>query len=107
MALLGPAPGGEGTSYLYPSISSAYPVKTYVAVKPDAVEGILPGIYYYHPAKHALISVTDTPVKNIGSAHFPGNRAYYKKAKFCVFLIADLDCLHNIFGSLDLNQNGF
>ena len=103
MALLGSAPGGEGTAYLYPSISSAYSVKTYVVVKPDAVEGILPGIYYYHPARHVLISVTATPVKNISSAHFPGNRAYYNKAKFCVFLIADLDCLHNVFGQETLH----
>ena len=44
--------------YLYPSAGSLYPVQTYLYVRPERIEGLAGGYYYYHPAHHQLLPLS-------------------------------------------------
>ncbi|MEO1560282.1 MAG: amino acid adenylation domain-containing protein, partial [Cyanobacteria bacterium J06632_19] len=41
--------------YRYGSAGSLYPVQAYLHIKDNRIEGLEPGVYYYHPGNHNLI----------------------------------------------------
>ena len=88
--------------YLYPSAGGMYAVQTYVHVKPDAIEQVPEGIYYYDPEHHIISRICARPSVDIKSAHLPGNRSYYAEAGFSIFLIAQLHTLQPVFSSESL-----
>lgn len=45
-----------------PSAGARHPLETYVEI--HNVEGIKPGLYYYHPIKHCLVLMEDSPEKS-------------------------------------------
>jgi SagB-type dehydrogenase family enzyme len=86
------------TKYLYPSAGSAYPVQTYLHIKPGRIEGLEGGIYYYHPVKHdlVLLSADATLDRNI---HDPLiNGPIFDQAAFSLFLIAQLRSILPLYG---------
>ena len=48
--------------YLYGSAGGLYPVQTYLHIKPNRVEGIPGGTYYYHPFDGELVFKTRRPM---------------------------------------------
>jgi SagB-type dehydrogenase family enzyme len=83
--------------YLYASPGTLYPVQVYLHVKPDRVEGVLPGIYYYHPIDHRLVSIA-AGAHIDQNVHWPHNRRIFEAAAFSIFLIAQLSALGPIYG---------
>lgn len=82
--------------YGYPSAANLYPVQTYLYVKPDRVEGVVPGIYYYHPAEHALILLS--PGATIDKqVHGESNQRIFESSAFSVFLIGDLSAIEPLY----------
>ncbi|HEX5873799.1 MAG TPA: AMP-binding protein, partial [Pyrinomonadaceae bacterium] len=82
--------------YGYPSAANLYPVQTYLYVKPDRVEGVVPGIYYYHPAEHALILLS--PGATIDKqVHGEPNQRIFESSAFSVFLIGDLGAVEPLY----------
>jgi amino acid adenylation domain-containing protein len=84
--------------YLYPSAGSTYCVQVYVEVKPEGIDGIEEGLYYYHPLQHALVKVGAARLPN--NAHFVYNRATYEQAMFCLHFVAEYRGIKPIYGRL-------
>jgi len=82
--------------YRYPSASSLYPVQTYLFVKPDRVEGISGGVYYYHPAEHALILLAPGAIID-KQIHGEPNQRIFESSAFSIFLVGDLSAIEPLY----------
>ncbi len=85
--------------YLYPSAGGLYPVQTYLYAKPDRVEDLKGGIYYYDPTTNSLALVSycgtlDTKIHTV----FP-NQPAYESSAFSIFFIAQLSAIEPKYGS--------
>ncbi len=87
--------------YLYPSAGSLYPVQTYLLIKPNGVEELEAGIYYYHPADHSLILISAN--SEIDGNVYRGNKTIFDNGAFSLFLIGELDAITPIYGELAKN----
>lgn len=85
--------------YRYPSGGGLYPVQAYLYVKPDCIENIPCGTYYYHPQEHALVSLSSN-IQLDHSFQPPNNYGVFDACAFSLFLIADLDSIAPLYGSL-------
>lgn len=83
--------------YLYPSAGGTYALQTYLQIKENAVEGIEPGVYYYHPEKHVL-ALLNTEHEIDRSVHFYYNRPHYDKSTFCLYFIVQTEAVAPIYG---------
>ena len=91
-------PGHSVHKYRYPSARGLYPVRTYVYVKPNSVEQITAGFYYYHPIENYLEPLAKKPLeKQIYAAH---NHAIFDSSAFAIFFIAHLDAIQPIYGDI-------
>lgn len=82
--------------YRYPSAANLYPVQTYLYVKPDRVEGVAPGVYYYHPAEHALVQLSPGAMID-KQVHGEPNQRIFESSAFSVFLIGDLRAIEPLY----------
>jgi epothilone synthetase B len=82
--------------YRYPSASSLYPVQTYLYVKPDRVEGVSAGVYYYHPAEHALILLSPGAIID-KQVHGEPNGGIFESSGFSIFLVGDLSAIEPLY----------
>ncbi|MFG1645415.1 amino acid adenylation domain-containing protein [Amycolatopsis sp. NPDC049252] len=85
--------------YRYPSGGNLYPVQAYVYVAPGRVEGVAPGLHYYRPDTHSLVSL-DEDVVLPESIHAEMNRAVFAASAFSVFLVARMSAVAPLYGSL-------
>lgn len=85
--------------YRYASAGGLYPVQTYLHVKPDRIEGIDAGLYYYHPQEHQLHLLT--AVAEISrDVHAPNNRSIFDQSAFSLFFIGRQDAITPMYGQL-------
>jgi amino acid adenylation domain-containing protein len=84
--------------YRYASVGNLYPVQAYVLIKPQRVQGIEPGIYYYHPVEHQLVLMT--AVSEIDSSAYGGNQPVFENAAFSLFLMGELQAIAPMYGEL-------
>jgi amino acid adenylation domain-containing protein len=84
--------------YRYASAGSLYPVQTYLYIKPNGVEGLKSGIYYYHPADHRLVLLS--AVSEIKSSVYGGNQPIFEKSAFSLFLIGQMRAITPMYGEL-------
>ncbi|HEU4766779.1 MAG TPA: amino acid adenylation domain-containing protein, partial [Pyrinomonadaceae bacterium] len=82
--------------YRYPSAANLYPVQTYLYVKPDRVEGLSAGVYYYHPAEHALILLSPGAMID-KQVHGEPNQRIFESSAFSVFLVGDLSAVEPLY----------
>ncbi|HEX3528167.1 MAG TPA: amino acid adenylation domain-containing protein [Thermoanaerobaculia bacterium] len=83
--------------YRYPSAGSLYPVQTYVLVRPDRVEGLDGGAYYFHPRDNRLVQLTP------GSAYLPAawcDEEALAGAAFALVLVGNLAAIEPVYGDL-------
>ncbi|MDT9687023.1 amino acid adenylation domain-containing protein [Streptomyces sp. P9(2023)] len=83
----------------YPSGGGLYPVQTYLYVKAGAVSGLPAGTYYLDPRENALVTLDESATVDAG-IHAAHNRAVFEAAGFSVFLVADLDAIEPMYGSI-------
>jgi SagB-type dehydrogenase family enzyme len=80
-----------GPKYRYASAGGLYPVITYLTVKPNRVEGLSAGSYYYDGVEHKLIRVADYvpdgEVYNVGGLGFLINGPTFESSAFGIFLV--------------------
>ncbi len=86
--------------YLYASAGGLYPVQIYIHIKPQRIEGIEGGIYYYHPQKHHLAKVSDVGELDETIHERLINRPIYKSSAFSIFLIAQMRAIEPMYGEL-------
>ncbi len=86
--------------YRYPSAGSLYPVQTYLYIKPDRVESLQGGVYYYHPAEHQLMQLSDSDDVHVRltDAHVGPNMAIFEQAAFALFSIGELSAIEPLYG---------
>ncbi len=82
----------------YASAGGLYPVQIYLHIRADSFGDVAPGIYYYHPVEHALISVT-LGVELDPAIHDPlVNRPFAPHAAITFFLVMRAQAIQPIYG---------
>ena len=81
--------------YAYPSAGGVYPLQTYIYVKPDRIEGVSAGYYYYHPLDHALYSLNSSS-QLPQSVRFEATRLV-DEAAFMLFFVGCLDAIEPLY----------
>ncbi|NWF61302.1 MAG: amino acid adenylation domain-containing protein [Fischerella sp.] len=84
--------------YRYPSAGSLYPVQTYLFIKPNSIETLPAGIYYYHPSDHNLILLHSTNA--IDSSIYLENKPLFEQSAFAIYLIGKLSAIAPMYGEL-------
>jgi amino acid adenylation domain-containing protein len=81
----------------YGSAGSLYPVQTYLYVKPERVEGLEGGVYYYHPTEHRLVLLT--PDARIDQSYYSAvNHAVVAESAFSIFLVGQMKAITPMYG---------
>ena len=80
--------------YRYPSAGTLYPVQSYLYIKPDRVEGVAGGFYYYDPANHRLLL---TSRGTLDDGYGP-NQPIFSEAAFALFLVGQLAAITPMYG---------
>ncbi|MBA2672237.1 SagB/ThcOx family dehydrogenase, partial [Ramlibacter sp.] len=90
--------------FLYPSAGGLYPVQAYLFVKPERVDGVAAGGYYYDPRQHRLVAVGGQRTLGADAYDYFVNRPIFEQAAFALFLVAELAAIQPLYGaqSMDL-----
>jgi amino acid adenylation domain-containing protein len=91
--------GSPLLKYRYASAGGLYPVQTYLYIKPNRVEGLEAGFYYYHSADHRLVFLSAAPEIK-GSIYFEKNQPIFERSAFSLFLIGQLNAIAPMYGEL-------
>jgi SagB-type dehydrogenase family enzyme len=83
--------------YLYGSAGSSYPVQLYLSVKPDAVENVEAGYYYYDPSQNGLICL-EYAFESEDDVHVRESLSIYRQAAFSLFLVSNLSAITPLYG---------
>ncbi|CAK15503.1 non-ribosomal peptide synthetase [Pseudomonas entomophila] len=83
--------------YLFPSAGGAYPLQTYLSIKPGRVLGVPGGAYYHDPVGHRLVAVGEGVLDPDTYDYFV-NRPVYEGAAFALFFVADLAAIRPLYG---------
>ncbi|GFE67459.1 non-ribosomal peptide synthetase [Chroococcus sp. FPU101] len=81
--------------YRYASAGSLYPVQVYLLIKPNQIQNLEAGFYYYHPVEHQLILLTPYSSHN---QWYGNNQAIYEQSAFALFLIGELNAITPMYG---------
>jgi probable F420-dependent oxidoreductase len=82
--------------YLYPSAGGIYPVETYLFIKPDRIENIPAGFYYYNPDSHQLALLSNEGHID-SSMHGAINQTIFAESAFSLFLIGQLRAISSVY----------
>ena len=83
--------------YQFPSAGGLYPIQCYLYVKPQRVNGVAAGAYYYDPVQHRLLMLDSEPLDPDTYDYFV-NRPVYENAAFSLFFIADMAAIRPLYG---------
>jgi len=83
--------------YRYPSAGGLYPVQVYMYVKPDRVEGVPGGTYYYHPEWHRLVQLS-AEARIPHDIHTPNNFDIFDSSAFSIFLVGQMNAIRPLYG---------
>ena len=89
--------------YRYPSAGNLYPVQIYLLIKPNRVEGLGGGIYYYNPAEHRLILLNPIgeEVDGLGANVYGAtNQVVFEGSAFSLFLLGKMDAISPMYAEL-------
>lgn len=90
--------GSPLPKYRYASAGNLYPVQTYLYIKPNRIEGLEAGFYYYHPQDHRLVLLNATT--EIDGSIYRVNQPIFEQAAFSLFLIGQLSAIAPMYGEL-------
>ncbi|WP_051319008.1 non-ribosomal peptide synthetase [Chitinimonas koreensis] len=103
LACLSQQPLDGQPKFLYGSAGGAYPMQTYVYVKPGRVEGLAGGAYYHDPAAHRLVALGQGRELSADAYDYFVNRPVFEAAAFALFLVADLAAIEPLYGDKSLD----
>ena len=84
--------------YRYASAGGLYPVQVHLYVKPDGVEGLEAGTYYYDPAGHRLVPL-HPEARLERNDYNPMNRTNFDGAGFAIYFVAQFDAIRPVYGN--------
>jgi len=85
--------------YQWGSAGGLYPIQVYVYIKPGCVEGVDPGISYYHPVMHHLSLITPHLELELGVFGLI-NQQMFDQAAFALFLIGQMKAIEPMYAEL-------
>lgn len=85
--------------YRYASAGGLYPVQVYLFVKPDRIQELEAGFYYYHPVDHRLVCL-NTASEITDPIYDTKNQSIFEQAAFSLFLVAELRAIAPLYGEL-------
>jgi len=85
--------------YRFGSAGGLYPIQTYLYLKPERIEGMAGGTYYYHPGQHQLLLLSNS-ARIERETYGWINRPLFDSAAFAIFLIADLHAIAPLYGAM-------
>ncbi|WP_437640298.1 amino acid adenylation domain-containing protein [Sorangium sp. So ce854] len=91
-------PGYPLPKQLYSSAGNLYPVHAYLYVKPDRIERVPGGTYYFHPEREQLVTI-QAGAHIDRSVHGGPNGQAFDSSAFSVYLVADLGAIEPVYGS--------
>ena len=83
--------------YCYPSTGGLYGIDVYFDIKPNRVQGVGGGLYFYHPPDHRLYQTKPNAVLG-QDIHYPQNRSVALSAAFTVALVFNADVTLPVYG---------
>ncbi|WP_323158432.1 non-ribosomal peptide synthetase [Pseudomonas viridiflava] len=83
--------------YQFPSAGGLYPIQAYLYIKPQRVNGVPGGAYYYDPVQHRLLAL-GSGVLDPDTYDYFVNRPVYENAAFSLFFIADMAAIEPLYG---------
>lgn len=83
--------------FQYGSAGGLYPVQVYFYLKPNAVESLPCGLYYYDRRQHQLVLMEENPQMD-HFIHSPANRPIFDASAFSVFLIGSMEAIAPMYG---------
>ncbi len=83
----------------YPSAGGLYPVQAYLYIKPDRIEGVEGGTYYYNPKNHKLVLISANPEID-KTIHTVNNYTVFESSAFSVFLVGQKSAMQPMYGKL-------
>jgi SagB-type dehydrogenase family enzyme len=89
--------------YQFPSAGGLYPVQTYLYVKPDRVQGMAAGAYYYDPGGHRLVPTGRGRSLDADAYDYFVNRPTFEGAAFALFFVAELAAIQPMYGEKSLD----
>ena len=85
-----------------PSAGGTACVQIYLHLREGRVDGVEPGVYYYHPVKHELVHVAPESTLSI-ALHTGTNQTIFQQAAFSLLFVADLNAIRPLYG--DFSEN--
>ncbi|MFS8184445.1 amino acid adenylation domain-containing protein [Pseudovibrio denitrificans] len=90
----------DAPKHLFASAGGLYPVQTYIYIKPDRVQGLDGGAYYYDPQNHALISTANGKALSPDTYDYFVNRPTFEEAAFALFFVAERKAIEPLYGEM-------
>ena len=91
--------------YLYGSAGGLYPIQTYVYVKPNRIEGLDAGVYYFEPMQNTLIMLNPDP-GNMRDLYDPIiNRPVFDAAAFALYLVVEMQAIGSMYSERSLHYS--
>ncbi|SDQ31259.1 non-ribosomal peptide synthetase [Pseudovibrio sp. Tun.PSC04-5.I4] len=90
----------DAPKHLFASAGGLYPVQTYIYIKPDRVQGVAGGAYYYCPKEHALFSTGDGQHLSEDAYDYFVNRPTFGEAAFTIYFIAERQAIEPLYGEM-------
>lgn len=84
----------------YPSPGSLYPVQVYLAIRPNSIEGVSGGYYYYDPIAHDLLLLAPSDAIELDLLYPNEVQNICVNSAFNIFMIADLSEIKSNYGPL-------
>jgi SagB-type dehydrogenase family enzyme len=84
--------------YQYASAGGIYPLQVYLHVKPERVENVPGGAYYYYPVTHELVYLSGDEIGV--NCHWPMNHEAFQNSAFSIFLVAEMASITPLYGKL-------
>jgi SagB-type dehydrogenase family enzyme len=83
--------------YRFPSSGNLYAIQSYLYIKPERINGIAAGFYYYHPHKHTL-QLLSAELMTEQALYGGGNQMVFDQAAFSLFLVAEYNAIKPLYG---------
>ncbi|MBW4660744.1 MAG: amino acid adenylation domain-containing protein [Drouetiella hepatica Uher 2000/2452] len=91
--------GSPLPKYRYASAGGLYPIQAYLFVKPDRIQGLEAGFYYYHPIDHRL-AYLNAASEMTSQIYDSKNQPIFEQSAFSLFLIGQLRAIAPMYGEL-------
>jgi SagB-type dehydrogenase family enzyme len=82
----------------YGSAGALFPIQVYLYLRSGRVEGIAPGLFYYHPTAHQLNLLASEPAIESGLYEPILNGPIFERAAFAIYFVSRPSAIEPVYG---------